>query len=59
MYPLQSTDVSEEHVAFILRVEGQAKQRKAGSALPPASCWFLDLFFNPENGSDMILQNVS
>jgi hypothetical protein len=59
-----STDVSEEHIASIFRVEeinsAKTSKQAGGICLPPAcllvSCW--TYFFDPEDGSHMFLWNV-
>jgi hypothetical protein len=51
----KSTDVSEEHVAYVFRVEKISqtrKQREAGKKAEPG------LFFIREDGSDMFFLNV-
>jgi hypothetical protein len=49
--PLKSTDVSEEHIASIFRVEALiATCFEAG--------FFLGLFFNAKDGGDSFLINV-
>jgi hypothetical protein len=68
-----STDVSEEHIASIFRVEEQAIGKKRASnratwfiflarvALLPTcfhAVFFLGLFSDPEDGGDMFLRNV-
>jgi hypothetical protein len=45
-----STDVSEEHIAFIFRVEDLAICFHSG--------FFLGVLFDPENEGDMFLRNV-
>jgi hypothetical protein len=44
-----STDVSEEHIASIFRVEEISK---------PARKQVANYFFDPEDGGDMFLRNV-
>jgi hypothetical protein len=56
----KSTDVAEEHVASIFRVEEWAKQ-ETGLALLATNFhagFLLGLSFEPEDGSDMFLRNV-
>jgi hypothetical protein len=60
---MQSIDVSEEHIAFIFRVEKYAKQDTSVKAGGKQSHLFqadilLCLFFNPEDEGDMFLRNV-
>jgi hypothetical protein len=65
---LKSTDVLEVHVTSIFRVEEQAKQEtsiKEGGTVALSlylslyACHLLSgLFFDPEYGGDMFLQNV-
>jgi hypothetical protein len=55
-----STDVLEEHIASIFRVEEYAEQEtsvKAGGEQSSAG-FLLGLFFDPEDGGDMFLRNV-
>jgi hypothetical protein len=48
----KSTNVSEEHIAFIFRV-------KPGSACYLLHAGFLlGFFFDPEDGDDMFLRNI-
>jgi hypothetical protein len=49
------TDVSEEHVASIFRVEEQAEQEYG---IKVASAALLGFLLDPEDGSNMFLQNV-
>jgi hypothetical protein len=54
-----STDVSEEHIASIFRVEEICSGNQRAISLPPACslvCW--TYFFDPEDGGDMFLRNV-
>jgi hypothetical protein len=46
---LKSTDVSEEHVASIFRIEEYAEQE---TSIKAGSC------FDPEDGGDLFLSNV-
>jgi hypothetical protein len=52
-----STDVSEEHIASIFRVEEQASKALPGTCLH--ADFLLDLFFYLEDGSDTFLRNIS
>jgi hypothetical protein len=55
-----STDVSEEHIAYIFRVEEYAKQETRARALLATGFYagfLLGLCFDPEDGSDMFLRN--
>jgi hypothetical protein len=58
-----STDVSDENAASIFRVEELATQET--SMKPSCACYLphggflLGLSFNPEDGGDMFLRNVS
>jgi hypothetical protein len=57
--PLKSTDVSEEHIASIFRVEEKAEQEtRARLATFFRAGVLLDLFFDPEDGDDTFLRNV-
>jgi hypothetical protein len=47
--PLKSSDVSEEHIAFIFRVEEEAEQQTSMKAGGRQS-----LFFDPEVGGDTL-----
>jgi hypothetical protein len=53
-----STDVSEEHIASIFRVEkiNPAKKNSVQADGKLVSCW--TYFFDPENGGEMFLRNV-
>jgi hypothetical protein len=53
-----SVSVSEEHVATVYGMKEQVKQEaiSAGSLLHAG--FMLALIFEPEDGSDMLLQNV-
>jgi hypothetical protein len=54
---LASTDVSEEDIASISRVEMSVTEEPASAA--PSSRWFTALgFFYPEDGGDTFLRNV-
>jgi hypothetical protein len=48
-----STDVSEEHIASIFRVEKISQARKHRESR------FLGFFFDPEVGGGLFLRNVS
>jgi hypothetical protein len=52
-----SADVSEEHVAFIFRVE-EADQETNVKQVANSGGLLLGLFFDPENKGDMFLRNV-
>jgi hypothetical protein len=47
-----STDVSEEHVNFIFKVEEQAEQVESQAD------FFIGLFFYPDDEGDMFHRNV-
>jgi hypothetical protein len=52
--------VSEEHIAFVIRVEERDEQKstvKAGGQQRLAG-FLLGLFFDPEDGGNMFLRNV-
>jgi hypothetical protein len=49
------TDVSEEHAASILRVEKWTKQET--DLLTASRCFLFGIFFDPEEGGNMILLN--
>jgi hypothetical protein len=49
-----STDVSEEHITSIVRVEKQAEQETSVKAGGKQKAYF----FDPEDGDDMFLRNV-
>jgi hypothetical protein len=51
-----STEVSEEHIASIFRVEEISSARNQQASRWQAEFW--TYFFDPEDGSDMFLQNV-
>jgi hypothetical protein len=55
--PWKSTDVSEEYVASIY--EEQAKQETSAACCLLHDTFLLDLFFDPVDGRDMFLRNVS
>jgi hypothetical protein len=62
-----STDVSEEHIASIFRVEEVSQQEISLKAGGKESRWLatcllagflLTYFFDPEDGGDMFLRNI-
>jgi hypothetical protein len=53
------TEVSEECVASIFRVEKSASEEPAWADGRADACWFfVDLLFDPEDGDDMFLRNI-
>jgi hypothetical protein len=57
-----TTDVSEEYITSIVRVEEEDKQNnrrsRSQAELSASTGSLLGLFFNPEDGGDMFLRNI-
>jgi hypothetical protein len=61
--PFEVTDVSEEHVASIFRVEQYSKQETTMESMGSAcyllrAGFLLGLFSDPEDGGDMFFRNI-
>jgi hypothetical protein len=56
---LKSTNLSEEYIASIFRIEKEAEKETSVKTALLATCFhagfLLDLFFYPEDGGDMFL----
>jgi hypothetical protein len=55
VYPVKVSDISEEYIASIFRVEEYAKPE---TIMTQQTSFFLGFFFNPEDEGDVFLRNI-